>query len=122
MSNDRWHIALDDDGIPGAWVDLIDVATKSPKQFKALRALPTDPETLATLSEEEARAAGRTFIAMCVKAWCVNDPETGEQLPPPDSPSLDPDNVPAIVTARITAEVKERMTEIANLPSRSRSA
>lgn len=122
MSNDRYHIALDDDGLAGQWVDIVDVAAKSPKQFKALRSVPTDPAVLANMPEEDARAAGRQFLAMCVRAWNVSDPETGEPLPPPASPDLDPDCVPAIVTARITAEVKERFAEVANLAPRSKRA
>lgn len=119
MDNGYFHITLDEDGLPDQWIDIVDIALKSPKQIRRLRSIPTTAEGLAALNPDEARAAASDFLVLTVKAWNVLDPDTGTALPSPATDGFDPEAVPSIVTARIGVETRSRMQEIQNLQPRS---
>lgn len=115
------QIDLDADGLTGQWVAVEDVGKKSPKQFRTLTGLPKTETELTALSEEEATDAARTFIRMVVSSWYVLNPETGAALPAPNSTTLDPNDIPMVVTGRIRAEVWGRIEEIQSLKAKSRN-
>jgi hypothetical protein len=115
LSNGETTIDLAEDGLPGEWLTVANLGLKSPKQFKHLRQLPQTDAELAALPEGEAAQAARDYLALVVIKWCVNDPETGQPLPPPNSPDLDPDAIPGIVSARIKSEVQRQVAALNDL-------
>ena len=96
------HIALDDDGLPGQWVDVANIGLRSPKQFQKVQALASDN------SVESARA----FVAEIVTAWNILDPITGNPIPPPNSPDLDLNDLPMIATKRFTEHIQDQFEAI----------
>ena len=113
------RVALDEDGLAGQWLEIVDVGTFSPRQIKQLRANATTPEDLAALSEEKAAAAARELIGLTVKGWSVFVAGSTDLLPAPTSPDLDPEDIPIVVQGRIGAEIRGRLEQIADLKARS---
>jgi hypothetical protein len=94
------HVDLSEDGLEGQWIDVANILLKSPRQFQVVQDLANDT------------SAGKAFIAATITAWHVKNPITGEPLPAPDSPDLDLDDLPMIVSVRFQETVKAQMDSI----------
>lgn len=97
--NGKIHIDLAEDSLEGQWVDIANLGLKSPKQF----------QRIAELAGESTPDSVRAFLAACVPAWSIKNPETGVSLPAPDSPDMDPNDLPMIATKRIADNVREQL-------------
>ena len=102
MASGKIHVDLSEDGLEGQWLDVANILLMSPRQF----------QSIVDLSNPDSPSGSRAFLAATVVAWHVKNPATGEPLPAPDSPDLDLDDLPLIVSARFQQAVKAQMDSL----------
>lgn len=102
MAAGKIHVDLSEDGLEGQWIEVANILLKSPRQF----------QSIVDLSNPNDQAGAKAFLAATVVAWNVKNPATGEPLPAPDSPDLDLDDLPLIVSARFQQTVKAQMDSL----------
>ena len=83
---------------PGQWIDVADIAKRSPNQFRKTQ----------ELSGSETEEGARAFMADVIAGWHVLNPETGAALPQPSSTDLDIGDVPIGVSHRWTEHIRQQ--------------